>query len=73
MTSFDFMFGIVLGQLLLRHGDNHSRTHETPHISAAEGQKVARMTLQTLQSLCIVTASNYASKGLKLGGTGCDS
>ena len=45
MTSFDFMFGILLGQLLLRHGDNLSRTLQSPHMSAAEGQKVARMTL----------------------------
>ena len=51
MTSFEFMFGVVLDQLLLRHGDNLSRTLQSPHLSAAEGQKVARMTLQTLQSL----------------------
>ena len=45
MTSFDFMFGILLGQLLLRHSDNLSRTLQSPHMSAAEGQKLARMTL----------------------------
>ena len=51
MTLFDFMFGIVLGELLLRRGDNLSQTLKSPHISAAEGHKFARMTLQTLQSL----------------------
>ena len=46
MTSFDFTFGIVLGELLLQHGDNLSQTLQSPYISAAEGQKFARMTLE---------------------------
>ena len=49
MTSFDFLFGIVLGQFLLRHGDILSRNLQSPHISAPEGHKVTRMTLMTLE------------------------
>ena len=44
MTSFDFFFGLVLGEMLLRHCDNLSKTLQNPHLSAAEGQTVADMT-----------------------------
>lgn len=40
-----------MGELLLGHSDNLSRSLQSPHLSAAEGQKVAAMTVQTLQSL----------------------
>ena len=56
MTLFDFMFGIVFGQLLVQHGDNLSQTLQSPHISAAEGQKVARMTLQTEENFTFLWA-----------------
>ena len=51
MQSFDFLFGVILGELLLRHSDNLSRTLQSPKISAAEGQQIASMTLKTLQTL----------------------
>ena len=50
MASFDFFYGLVLGEMLLRHTDNLSRTIQE-HISAAEGQSVAGMTTSTLSSL----------------------
>ena len=51
MKSFDFFFGVVLGEMLLRHSDNFSRTLQSPKLSAAEGQKFAAMTVTTLESL----------------------
>ena len=51
MKSFDFLFGAVLGEMLLRHSDNLSRTLQSHHMSAVEGQTVASMTIKTLQSL----------------------
>ena len=51
MKSFNFFFGVVLSELILRHSDNVSRTLQTSHISAAEGQKIATMTVKTLQSM----------------------
>ena len=51
MTSFDFFFGLVLGEMLLRHCDNLSKTLQNPHLSAAEGQTVADMTKRTLATL----------------------
>ena len=51
MRSFNFFFGVVLGELILRHSDHLSRTLQGSHISAAERQKIAAMTVKTLQSL----------------------
>ena len=51
MNSFYFFFGVVLGELLLNHSDNLSKTLQSRHMSAAEGQKIAVMTIRTLQSI----------------------
>ena len=51
MTKFDFLFGVFLGEMLLRHADNLSKTQQKKSISAAEGQQVGRMVIHTLQSL----------------------
>lgn len=51
MQTFDFYFGTVLAGLVLRHGDNLSRTLQNPKLSAAEGQEVAKLTVITLQSI----------------------
>ena len=51
MKTFNFFFGTVLGELLLKHSDNLSRTLQSSTMSAAEGQKVAAMTVATLQSI----------------------
>lgn len=48
MRSFNFAFGVVLGELLLCHSDNLSRTLQASYISAAEGQRIATMTGKTL-------------------------
>ena len=53
MKSFDFFSGVVLGEMLLRHSDNLSRTLQSPHLSAAEGQTVAAMTVQKAKDLCV--------------------
>ena len=50
MKSFNFFFGL-LGELILRHSDNLSRTLQASYISAAEGQKMAAMIVKTLQSM----------------------
>ena len=48
MNRFDFLFGLVLGERLLKHTDNLSRTLQLPTLTASEGQKVAELTCQTL-------------------------
>ena len=47
MKWFNFYFRAILGELILRHYDNLSRTLRRPHVSAAEGQQIATMTVRT--------------------------
>ena len=49
--TFKSYFGIQLGFLLLQHSDNLSKTLQSSRISASEGQRVAAMTVTTLQQL----------------------
>ena len=51
VKTFNLFFGVVLGELLLKHSDNLSRTLQSSSMSAAEGQKIAVMTISTLQSI----------------------
>lgn len=51
MASFNFLFGVSLGALILNHSDNLSRTLQHQSMSAAEGQHMARLTLDVLKSL----------------------
>ncbi len=59
MTKFSFIFGVALGELILRHSDNLSRTLKRGDISASEGQAAPEITLRTL--LSHRTADNFAS------------
>ena len=51
MKTFEYYFGISLGELVLRHSDNLSRTHQHKSLSAAEGQHVAAMVVKTIESM----------------------
>lgn len=51
MRSFKFFFGVVLGELILRHSNNLRRTLQASHVSDAEGQMIAAVTVKTLQSM----------------------
>ena len=51
MRSFQYYFGVKLGQLMFGHCDNLSRTLQHKDLSAAEGQSVAALTVTTLQSV----------------------
>ena len=45
------MYGVFLGELILRHTDNLSKTLQHKSLSAAEGQHLATLTLEVLRSL----------------------
>lgn len=51
MKTFDFTFGTLLGEAILRHADNLSRALQDKKISAAEGQQIARLVISTIKSL----------------------
>jgi len=38
MVKFQFLFGVVIGEMILKHSDNLSRTLQKKTISASEGQ-----------------------------------
>ena len=52
MMKFDFLFGVCLGSLILRHSDNLSKTLQHKTLSAAEGQRIAKLTVSVLQKIC---------------------
>ena len=58
MMKFDFFFGVMLGQTVLSHSDNLSRTLQKGDISAPEGQDIAKMTVRCLKTLR--TDNNFA-------------
>lgn len=49
--TFRYYFGVQVGFLLLQHSDNLSKTLQSPKLCASEGQKVAAMTVSTLQRI----------------------
>ncbi len=51
MKSFDFLFGIMFGQSLMRHTDNLSKGLQHQDLSASEGQSMAMLTIDTLTTL----------------------
>ena len=58
MMKFDFFFGAILGETVLSHSDNLSRTLQKGDISASEGQGVVEMTVTCLKTLR--TDDNFA-------------
>ena len=51
MKTFTYLFGSMLGKLVLKRTGNLSRTLQHVSMSAAEGQEVTSMTVATLNSL----------------------
>ena len=51
MSTFDFFIGVSLGERILKHTDNLSKTLQHKDISASEGQQVAELSVKTLQSM----------------------
>ena len=51
MTTFNYFFGSMLCELVLKHTDNLSRTLQHASMSAAEGQHITAMTVATLNSM----------------------
>lgn len=51
LKTLNYLFGNMLGEMILRHTDSLSSTLLNKHLSASEGQQIARMTLDTLHTL----------------------
>ena len=52
LEKFDFLFGVMLGEKLLRLADNLSCTLQQKDLSVAEGNQAALLTCETLSALC---------------------
>ena len=52
MLTFNFLFGISLGTLILQHRDNLSKSLQHDIITAAERQQLAKLTIDLLKSIC---------------------
>ena len=48
-----FFWGVLLGELILRHSNNLSKTLQPPKLSAAEAQKVVAATLRNGNELSV--------------------
>ena len=51
MGTFDFLFALFLGEMILRHADNLSKTLQSPTLTASDSKQLAELTCQTLQRL----------------------
>ena len=48
MSTFQFLFSCSLGKIILKKTDNLSKTLQNPSMSAAQGQKIAHLVIETL-------------------------
>ena len=51
METFEYLFGLSLGERILKHTDNLSRTIQSPSLTAFEAQELAKKTVITLQRI----------------------
>ena len=51
MSKFEYMFGLVLGECVLRHTDNLSKALQSPKLNASEGQQIAELTCLTRERI----------------------
>ena len=51
MTTFEYFFGLLLGECILKHTDNLSKTLQNPSLSASDSQETAELTCRTLASI----------------------
>ena len=51
MKTFDYVFGVNLGELILSHSDNLSKTLQSPNLSAVQAQDCAKLTVKVLEKL----------------------
>ena len=65
MESFNFFFGISLGYLVIRHGDNFFAALQKANISAADGKRVASMTVSALAEMRSEKAFNLLWESVK--------
>lgn len=66
MQTFRYFFGLVLGERILKHTDNLSKTLQNQSLTASEGQQVAELTCQTLERIRTAEAFDLFWKNVML-------
>ena len=51
MSTFEFFFGVIVGERILKHTDNLSKTLQHKDLSATEVQEVADLSVRTLERM----------------------
>ena len=51
MTTFPFLFNLLLSEIILRHTDKLSQSLQKPTMSSVEGHEIAMLTVKTLQGM----------------------
>ena len=51
IRTFDYVFGAYLGEFILGHSDNLSRSLQNPNLSAVDGRCTTNATVETLKSI----------------------
>ena len=51
MTTFPFLFNLLLSEIILRHTDKLSQTLQKPEMSSVEGHEIAMLTVKTLKNM----------------------
>ncbi len=51
MSTFNFLFGTIVGECILKHMDNLSRTLQNPKLTAVDAHSIAKLTCKTLDKI----------------------
>ena len=51
MKDFDFLFGLLLGERILKHTDNLSKTLQATAMSAVEAYSVAKLCIDVFKKI----------------------
>ena len=53
VSKFEYLaiFDVMLGECLLSHTDNLSKSLQSPRLTSSEGQSMAELTCQTLERI----------------------
>ena len=51
MKTFNYFYGVIILQLVLRHSDNLSKTLQKSSLTSFQGKEIVSLTLQAINSL----------------------
>ena len=66
VETFLYFFGLVLGERILKHTDNLTKSLQNPSLTASEVQQVAELTCQTLERIRTAEAFDLFWKNVML-------